>query len=140
MSEKPKKKILHIDPYLIPFEKDIDLRISGFKKKKKELVGIGGSLEDFANGHKFFGFHRTDDGWVYREWAPAADMMYLTGDFNGWDIYACPMQKKENGVFEFFHKKLLSYHDMFFYFYFTIKSLVCQMAGFLKFQTGIWQT
>ena len=100
MSEKPKKKILHIDPYLIPFEKDIDLRISGFKKKKKELVGIGGSLEDFANGHKFFGFHRTDDGWVYREWAPAADMMYLTGDFNGWDIYACPMQKKENGVFE----------------------------------------
>ena len=100
MTERSKKKILQIDPYLTPFENDIDRRVSSFKKKKKELVGVGGRLEDFANGHRFFGFHRTDDGWVYREWAPAADSMYLTGDFNGWDIYACPRQKKENGVFE----------------------------------------
>ena len=100
MTERPKRKILHIDPYLAPFEKDIDLRVNLFKNKKKQLVGAGGKLTDFANGHKFFGFHRTDDGWVYREWAPAAEAMYLTGDFNGWDVYACPMQKKENGVFE----------------------------------------
>ena len=100
MTERSKKKILQIDPYLMPFEKDIDRRVSSFKKKKRELVGAGGRIEDFANGHRFFGFHRTDDGWVYREWAPAAESMYLTGDFNGWDIYACPMQKKENGIFE----------------------------------------
>ncbi len=100
MAEKSGRKILQIDPYLAPFEKDIDLRISRFKKKKRELVGAKGKLTDFANGHKFFGFHRADDGWVYREWAPAAEAMYLTGDFNGWDTYACPMQKKENGVFE----------------------------------------
>ena len=100
MAEESKKKILQIDPYLMPFEKDIDSRASRYKKKKRELVGVGGSLEDFANGHKFFGFHQNADGWVYREWAPAADCMYLTGDFNGWDIYACPMEKKENGVFE----------------------------------------
>lgn len=100
MTDRPKRKILHIDPYLTPFEKDIDLRVNLFKKKKKQLVGMGGKLTDFANGHKFFGFHRTSDGWVYREWAPAAEAMYLTGDFNGWNIYACPMQKKENGVFE----------------------------------------
>lgn len=100
MTDRPKSKILHIDPYLAPFEKDIDLRVNLFKKKKKQLVGAAGKLTDFANGHKFFGFHRTVDGWVYREWAPAAEKMYLTGDFNGWNIYACPMQKKENGVFE----------------------------------------
>ena len=100
MADKPKKKILHIDPYLAPFEKDIDTRVNLFKEKKKQLVGARGKLTDFANGHNFFGFNRTDDGWVYREWAPAAEEMYLTGDFNGWNIYGCPMQKKENGVFE----------------------------------------
>ncbi|MBO5410008.1 MAG: 1,4-alpha-glucan-branching enzyme, partial [Clostridia bacterium] len=92
-------KILRIDPYLAHFEKDINLRMENFKRKKKELLG-GMSLVDFANGYEYFGFHRTADGWVYREWAPAAEAMYLTGDFNGWDAFACPMQKLENGVFE----------------------------------------
>ena len=57
-------------------------------------------MTDFANGHRFFGFHRTDGGWVYREWAPAAEAVFLTGDFNEWSLFSCPMQKKENGIFE----------------------------------------
>ncbi len=100
MIESLKKGILEIDPYLIPFEKDINLRIELFEKKKKELVGDSASLADFANGYNYFGFHRTDSGWVYREWAPAAEKMYLTGDFNNWDIENCPMARLENGVFE----------------------------------------
>ncbi len=100
MTERPKKRILTIDPYLMPFEQAIDQRVDLFKKKKKELVGARGKLTDFANGYLYFGIHRTDDGWVYREWAPAAEAMYLTGDFNGWDIYATPMQRIGNGVFE----------------------------------------
>lgn len=99
MADRSKLKILNIDPYLAPFEKDLELRAELFKKKKKQLLGKNGKLTDFANGHKYFGFHRTDSGWVYREWAPAAESMYLTGDFNGWDLYACPMEKRENGVF-----------------------------------------
>ena len=55
---------------------------------------------DLANGYEYFGFHRTKDGWVYREWAPAAQEMYLTGDFNGWDVKACPMRRLSGGVFE----------------------------------------
>ena len=94
------KRIIKIDPYLAPHEKDIELRAERFKAKKKELVGARGSLCDFANGYKYFGFHRTDDGWVYREWAPAAEKMFLTGDFNGWDIYANEMQSIGDGVFE----------------------------------------
>jgi len=93
-------KILEIDPYLAPFEGDINLRMNCYKSKKADLVGKKGSLVDFANGHNYFGFHRTRTGWVYREWAPAADRMYLTGDFNDWDTSACPMTKLENGVFE----------------------------------------
>lgn len=100
MSKKSKNWITNIDPYLAPFEKDIALRMDLYKTKKRELLGNGKSLPSFANGYKYFGFHRTRTGWVYREWAPAAEKMYLTGDFNNWDIYSCPMERLENGVFE----------------------------------------
>ena len=100
MNKSASKKILEIDPYLKPFENDINLRAELFLDKKKELLGNGKKIKSFANGHKYFGFHRTRTGWVYREWAPAAEEMYLTGDFNNWDIKASPMNRLENGVFE----------------------------------------
>ncbi len=93
-------KILKMDPYLENFEQDINLRMDNYKRKRKELLGEEKSLVDFANGYKYFGFHRTKGGWVYREWAPAAEEMYLTGDFNKWDAEGCPMKKLDNGVFE----------------------------------------
>lgn len=99
MPARTKKRILEIDPYLEPFASDIDLRVDNFKRKKKELVGRG-SLVDFANGYEFFGIHRTENGWVYREWAPAAEKMYLTGDFNAWNTESHPMTRVQNGVFE----------------------------------------
>ncbi|MBQ2676839.1 MAG: alpha amylase C-terminal domain-containing protein [Clostridia bacterium] len=95
-----KTKITEIDPYLKPFENDIDLRMALFSAKRKELLCDAESLVDFANGYEYFGIHPTKDGWVYREWAPAAEKMYLTGDFNNWDVYGLPMEKLENGVFE----------------------------------------
>ncbi len=99
-ASKAKKGILKIDPYLAPFEKDLNLRMELFAKKKTELVGKKGSLVEFANAYKYFGFHRTSNGWVYREWAPAAEKMYLAGDFNDWNTESHPMEHLENGVFE----------------------------------------
>ncbi len=93
-------RILEIDPYLKSFEQDINLRMDNYKRKRSELLGEAEHISDFANGHHYFGFHRTKTGWVYREWAPAAEAMYLTGDFNEWDLTACPMKKLDNGVFE----------------------------------------
>jgi len=93
-------KIIEFDPSLKPFEGDINLRMELYKKKHKELVKRGQTLNDFANAHHYFGFHRTENGWVYREWAPAAEKMYLTGDFNNWDIYGCPMENLGNGVWQ----------------------------------------
>ena len=93
-------KILTIDPYLADYEEDINLRMDLYKSKRKELLGKTRSIVNFANGHQYFGFHRTESGWVYREWAPAAEAMFLTGDFNSWDDTSCPMQKLDNGVFE----------------------------------------
>jgi len=94
------KSILEIDPYLAPYKKDIELRTKLYTEKRAELLGEYGSISDFANGHKFFGFHKTADGWVYREWAPAAERMYLTGDFNGWNTESHELTRLQNGVFE----------------------------------------
>ena len=60
------------------------------------------SLQDFASAHHHFGFHRNgqENGWVYREWAPEAHQLWLTGDFNQWDKESHPMERKESGVWE----------------------------------------
>ena len=97
-----KHKILTYDKNLAHFEKDFDLRVERYEKKKKELLPNGGKLADFANGSEYFGFHKTPDGWYYREWAPAADKLWLTGEFCSWDRQAHPLTKLENGVFELF--------------------------------------
>ncbi|MBR2340862.1 MAG: alpha amylase C-terminal domain-containing protein [Clostridia bacterium] len=97
-----KYKIFEYDPYLLPFEKDIRLRMENYVRKKKELLKDEQSLSEFANGHEYFGFHQTERGWVYREWAPAADGMYLMGDMNGWDKTSLPMTPLGNGVFELY--------------------------------------
>ncbi len=97
-----KHKILKIDPMLKPYEKEFDLRAENYRRKKQQLLQPGQNLAEFANGYLYFGFHRQEEGWYYREWAPGADMVFLTGDFNNWDRYAHPLSKKENGVFELF--------------------------------------
>ena len=104
MKKNNVSKILKIDPYLEPFKTDIELRASLFEKKRQELLGKNRSIVDFASGYEYFGIHPTDEGWVYREWAPAAEKMYFTGDFNNWNTESHPMQRLENGVFEIFLK------------------------------------
>ena len=95
-------KILQIDKNLLNYRDDIDLRVNNLNRKLSQLLAPGQSLADFANGHRYFGFHQTEEGWFYREWAPSAQELFLTGDFCGWDRYRYPMTRKENGVFELF--------------------------------------
>ena len=81
---------------------DIELRMEIYEKKLTELVGEDGSLSDFANGHEYFGFHRTADGWVYREWAPAAEEIWLTGDMVEWRWFDLKLEPIGNGIFEIY--------------------------------------
>ena len=93
-------QIIEIDPWLAPYERDIELRMDRFMEKRRQLVGDADSLKDFANGYLFFGFHRTKNGWVFREWMPGADEVRLMGDFNGWNRESHPLDRGENGVWE----------------------------------------
>ena len=93
-------QITEIDPWLAPHAGDIELRMDRFKEKRWQLVGDAPTLVNFANGHLYFGFHRTKTGWVFREWMPGADEVRLFGDFNGWDKDSHPLDRGENGVWE----------------------------------------
>ena len=92
--------IIRIDPWLEPYSGEIDLRMDRYKAKRDQLIPPDRSLGDFANGHLYFGIHRTGNGWAVREWLPGAEAAYLTGDFNGWSHDLHPMKRKDNGVFE----------------------------------------
>ncbi len=95
-------RILEYDEYLKPFESDIELRVANFNRKKKELLGKGTSLSEFANAHEYFGFHKDKDGWYYREWAPGADAVYIMGEMNGWNPTELKLTNIGNGVHEIF--------------------------------------
>ena len=99
-SLKTPYQITEIDPWLAPHSGDIELRMDRFKEKRYQLVGNAESLVEFANGYLYFGFHRTKNGWVFREWLPGADEVRLIGDFNQWNRESHPLDRGENGVWE----------------------------------------
>lgn len=76
--------LLTNDPWLEPYSEAINRRHRQINLKVAELTHNTGQLTDFANGHLFFGLHRSNHGWTFREWAPNATAMYLLGDFNHW--------------------------------------------------------
>ncbi len=95
-------RVLELNPQLQPFAGDIDHRMYLYNSTKERLMPEGGTLNEFANAHEYFGIHHVEGGWVYREWAPSAYQLYLTGDFNNWEKLQYPMKKLKNGVWELF--------------------------------------
>lgn len=95
-------KLIKNDPWLEPFEEAIEGRHTYIKSKEKELTGDGKmSLSDFADGYLYFGLHKTDKAWVFREWAPNATEIYLIGTFNNWQKQdKFRLKRKDNGEWE----------------------------------------
>ncbi|MDR3050585.1 MAG: alpha amylase C-terminal domain-containing protein [Oscillospiraceae bacterium] len=92
--------ILQIDPWLARYEGDIALRMARYHQARAALLAGRDSLADFANGHLYYGLHRTGDGWIYREWAPGAQALHLVGDFNGWNPDSHPLLRLADGDWE----------------------------------------
>lgn len=77
--------LINNDPWLKSYEDAIVGRLSYVEARKKELLKHTASLEDFANGHLFFGCFKTESHWVFREWAPNATHICLVGNFSDWE-------------------------------------------------------
>ncbi|MEM7262717.1 MAG: alpha-amylase family glycosyl hydrolase, partial [Planctomycetota bacterium] len=93
MSSRP--AFVESDPGLVPHLPVIEHRLDHVRTVAERLTDGDGSaraLWDFAQAHRHFGLHRSDTpgdprerGWVFREWAPAADRIFLCGEFSGWE-------------------------------------------------------
>ena len=90
------------DPWLEPYESAIVGRHEHVIYKLNELTNNGKqTLSDFASGYLYFGLHRTEKGWTFREWAPNATEIFLVGDFNSWmELAPYQLKPKKNGVWE----------------------------------------
>jgi 1,4-alpha-glucan branching enzyme len=71
------------DPWLEPFKAIIDNRLSKCAEKEHSLTARG-TLPEFSMGHYYYGLHRDDNAWIFREWAPNATSIFMIGEFNGW--------------------------------------------------------
>ena len=90
-------RLMELNPQLQPFAGDIDLRMFLYRATKNRILNEGQTLNDFANAHDYYGFHHVDGGWYYREWAPNAYQLYLTGEFNNWNQTSHPLTNLGNG-------------------------------------------
>lgn len=78
---------------------------------EQPLSKIGSSSQDRAQAcfhrgtnaraYEYFGAHPTENGFVFRLWAPHAERVSLCGNFNNWDPDTYPMTKiAESGIWE----------------------------------------
>ena len=71
------------DPWLDPFKQVIERRYLKNISREIELSGEK-NLADFARGHHYYGLRKEKGSWAFREWAPNATDIYLTGTFSEW--------------------------------------------------------
>ena len=92
------------DEWLQPVEEEIERRHDGYLSRLKTIEQNCGSIVDYANGYKYFGWQWDDmmNGWWFREWLPEAHDVYIFGDFNGWQRTQLRLSKDANGVWSIF--------------------------------------
>lgn len=78
-----KKTLVDLDPWLAPHEDVIKARETYVSSTLTKVLD-GKSPVEFALGFRHFGLHRTQDGWIFREWAPNATRIVMVGDFSEW--------------------------------------------------------
>ncbi len=94
--------LINLDPWLQPASGSVRERTRRFHKRIQEIENQSGSLDAFASAYHYLGIHKNEElqCFIYREFAPNARQLYLTGDFNGWDRHAHPLKKIDSGVWE----------------------------------------
>ncbi|KAI4590108.1 hypothetical protein MJG53_001157, partial [Ovis ammon polii x Ovis aries] len=96
-------RLLETDPYLKPYAPDFQRRYKRFNQTLSSIGENEGGIDRFSRGYESFGVHRCADGGLYcKEWAPGAEGVFLTGDFNDWNPFSHPYKKLEFGKWELY--------------------------------------
>ena len=78
--------LVTIDPYLKPFASPLEKRKQRAFLRELEFTDGKKQLKDCMNNHLYYGLHKTESGWIFREKAPAARRIFLYGDFSAWQL------------------------------------------------------
>ncbi|MGM9742479.1 MAG: alpha-amylase family glycosyl hydrolase [Candidatus Cryptobacteroides sp.] len=113
--EEKIKYIYETDPYLGPYKEKILARHERIEAARKK-ISVGGKLSDGLNNHLYYGLHKDGNGfWVFREWAPNANRIYLTGEFNNWKrTTAYQLQPVGNGNWEIRLPEMFLHHGQLY--------------------------
>jgi 1,4-alpha-glucan branching enzyme len=85
------------DPWLAPYHGKLQERLAHVQQYAARILDDT-DISEFALGYDYFGLHRTKDGWVLREWAPAATAIYLHCDASKWaDLKSFELDKNDHG-------------------------------------------
>ena len=102
----PTKKLplIERDDWLLPVERELTARYESYLQALGEIEKSAGSIVDYANGYRYFGWQRDEalEGWWFREWLPGAQDVYLLGDFNGWQRTSLRLDRNPEGVWSIF--------------------------------------
>ncbi|XP_077986514.1 1,4-alpha-glucan-branching enzyme-like [Glandiceps talaboti] len=94
-------RLIKLDPHLQPHANELKRRYGCFSEILKKIEANEGGLDKFTKSYDSYGIHPSSDGGVYcKEWAPAAEAVYLKGQFNNWDHGKHPFKKGEYGNWE----------------------------------------
>uniref|UniRef100_A0A8D8R297 1,4-alpha-glucan-branching enzyme n=2 Tax=Cacopsylla melanoneura TaxID=428564 RepID=A0A8D8R297_9HEMI len=106
-------KLLERDGYLNPYQYEMKRRyglmLNFFEQFEKHEAkrnpsrpeGVVGGIDRFSTSYNKYGMHVQPDNSVRcYEWAPGAQQLYLTGDFNSWNREEFPYKKLEFGKWE----------------------------------------
>ena len=92
------------DEWLHPVADKIAERHERYLKRMSAIEAQAGSIVDYANGYRYFGWQWDDSlaGWWFREWLPEAYDVFIFGDFNSWQRTQLRLDKDRYGVWSIF--------------------------------------
>ena len=112
---KKKNPIVEIDPWLKPFESQLEKRYRKSVLKELELADGHRFLSEKCNNHLYYGLHKTAGGYLLREKAPNARKIYIYGDFSYWKIEErFALHPIGNGDWEIFMPEQFVKHGMLY--------------------------
>jgi len=103
-NEKYTLPVVERDEWLHPVADAMTRRHEDYMRVLADIERSAGTIVDYANGYRWFGWQRDDDlaGWWFREWLPEAYDVYIFGDFNGWQRTQLRLDKGADGVWSAF--------------------------------------
>jgi 1,4-alpha-glucan branching enzyme len=110
-----KLPLIEKDSWLEPFAPALEATYTEYIDLLDEINDSRDGIVNFAGNHLFFGLHPYSDGWVFREWAPNAEKIYIVGDFSDWKPHeSFRLQKKDHGIWEIFLSDSTLKHQDYF--------------------------